>query len=805
MATVIERMTGIRVKSDFFNPCIDMTLFPANSKKARRNRVALLYGKNGSGKSTIAQGFREFCTHTVAPELHTVELVPLVDETEITTSDTTDDKGKFFVYDEKYVEEKIKIKDNGLDSIVLFGEQIEREQQIEALTTEIERLTKQVNALEKEYEKYKDSSNIIAPSYWVSQISSILRKKDGWAETDSKIKGNKTKSAVNESIIDRIGNIIPTGTEDEIKEKFEKQYAMFANTSATTEHIKQAELPVMPDNIEVDSQSLLSQVVQKPSLTQRESEILSLFNIGEITAAQTFLADDSNKICPKCLQTINDNYRTETLKQIAKILNRDVEEFQDKLKKLLQSKIDDTDYQYYKVLDSKTYEMIKKAIFTYNTAIDAHNNVVQQKISNPFEPLNYDINSIGLSNAYKTLTSAIKKLNSEIETYNYTIHKRKEIKEILLELNDMLAHYSISLQYKQLVAQRKAMDKVEKLLKLIKDKKSEKEREKIYLDSKRNNIQKAVEEINQSLEYIFFSKNRLSLELGSDQLYHLKVNGHPVEPSKISCGERNALALCYFFTDISRNTDAATVYSDEVFLVIDDPISSFDIENRIGILSFLRWKLEQVHKGCKTSKILIMTHDVSVIYDLSKALEEISDQYNSKSKDAVPFIYHLNNKSIVPFDCKKFNDYTQLLCMVYEYATNTSDNDSDNDLDLIIGNVMRRVFEAFTSFFYKKGIADISRDSQVLDTIPDKASKNYFQYLMYRLVLNGESHFLEQTKCAPETFFFSHISREEKRRTAKDILCFMYLLNRIHVLKHLSSFADAETKLQNWCSNISNY
>lgn len=103
----------------------------------------------------------------------------------------------------------------------------------------------------------------------------------------------------------------------------------------------------------------------------------------------------------------------------------------------------------------------------------------------------------------------------------------------------------------------------------------------------------------------------------------IKSRGQPVKPEQISCGERNALALCYYFTEIAKDTDARNMYSSEVLLVIDDPVSSFDLENRVGIISFLRLKLAQVFSACETTKGLIMTHDISVLLDLDKALGEI--------------------------------------------------------------------------------------------------------------------------------------------------------------------------------------
>ena len=73
-------------------------------------------------------------------------------------------------------------------------------------------------------------------------------------------------------------------------------------------------------------------------------------------------------------------------------------------------------------------------------------------------------------------------------------------------------------------------------------------------------------------------------------MHHLKVNKKAVSPDKISCGERNALALSYFSAENAKETEFQKLYYDEMLLVIDDSVSSFDVENRVGILSFLRYR-----------------------------------------------------------------------------------------------------------------------------------------------------------------------------------------------------------------------
>jgi hypothetical protein len=49
---------------------------------------------------------------------------------------------------------------------------------------------------------------------------------------------------------------------------------------------------------------------------------------------------------------------------------------------------------------------------------------------------------------------------------------------------------------------------------------------------------------------MFYSKERMVLVPGENNEYKLLINGENVIPSKVSTGERNALALCYFFVEL---------------------------------------------------------------------------------------------------------------------------------------------------------------------------------------------------------------------------------------------------------------
>jgi hypothetical protein len=66
------------------------------------------------------------------------------------------------------------------------------------------------------------------------------------------------------------------------------------------------------------------------------------------------------------------------------------------------------------------------------------------------------------------------------------------------------------------------------------------------------------------------------------------------------------------------------------------------------------------------------------------------------------------------------------------------------------------------------------RDDAILKQLGEKSS--YYKNLMYRLVLNNESHTEEKTLSLPETDFYAYISPEEKSKNMPRYFNF-YLLN----------------------------
>ena len=134
------------------------------------------------------------------------------------------------------------------------------------------------------------------------------------------------------------------------------------------------------------------------------------------------------------------------------------------------------------------------------------------------------------------------------------------------------------------------------------------------LKARKRSVAIAVDSINSCLRYILFSEDRLKIE-NAEGGYRLLVNGKNVRPCDISEGERNIIGLSYFFTKIFEEKEEALAFKDEYLIVIDDPISSFDFENRVGVFSFLNYKLTAFLVEQKLTRVLILTHELMTFYE----------------------------------------------------------------------------------------------------------------------------------------------------------------------------------------------
>ncbi len=119
-----------------------------------------------------------------------------------------------------------------------------------------------------------------------------------------------------------------------------------------------------------------------------------------------------------------------------------------------------------------------------------------------------------------------------------------------------------------------------------------------------------------------------------------------------------------------------------------------------------------------------MTHDLFTAVDVGKMCTELIDDCNRKFNGHGRFTYspkELRNNQVIRFVNKR-NEYTTLLELVYDYA-----NGNAAEHELYIGNIIRQVLEAFSTFEFKKKIEDVSIDDEILSLMKNAVSTIEFE------------------------------------------------------------------------------
>lgn len=767
-----------------------------------KHRLCLIYGKNGSGKSTISKALLKIAG-TELPEITSAYLEDSAGKS--IPCSLGGSSGRIFVFNEDYIQSKVRLKEDGLGTIVMFGKQAELESLIEAAQKELDAASAEREKASEKAAPYSDHSSVSSPSYYLTKMNFALSGDQNWAGRDRLIMDNRRNTSVTNSTYETIVRVKPEKSVEEIIEEYQKQYALLCAARTGNAKISSAvNTRIAVSDTEERARDLLGQRIEKPELSERETYLMTLLSEGkaqQIENMQGVFSDSETTVCPFCLQPVSMEYKESLVQSIEKVLSKIVEEHKAALLSVKVQPIS-IDLSVYQKLDGSILERCQTALDALNSALNSLNAALDAKFENPYSTI--VLEPIDIKGKIANLIRSLEDLEKARVEYNRPLSNISELQRSLQKLNSSRAYYEIEDLYTTYLMQKDTKAKVDAELSQKKEVETEKRKALEDLQMQKRSVKIAIDMINARLRYVFFSTNRLEIEADeSGSLYTLKSNGTSVKPSDISVGERNILALCYFFVEMLDNTDAEKAFSQETLVVIDDPVSSFDHENRIGIMSLLRRDLEKVITGNNTSRLVLLTHDLQAAFDIQKAFDEISSIVKLKTSGADKChsgIFELRDRNLSDFRYKKRHEYSELLAKVYRFGVTPS-----QEADATIGNTMRRTLEAFSTFVYKKGIDEISISEDVLESIENEQYAEYFRHLMYRLVLNGESHSEERVRTlVDDNDFLEMLSTNEKQRTAKDIMCFIYLLNPAHVRAHLNSadVQDYETVIMGWCSDI---
>lgn len=769
---MLENILSLKVQGGYFvNETDDFPLF--------QNTINILYGRNGSGKSSISRAIREFSKNGDEDS----------ENRKYTVSFNADiDKSSIHVFNEDFVKEKVLVDSDGVGTIVMLGKQVEVDGKIETLKKTQGKLQDEYSKLLELRDDLNNSRNNASP---LSCRKTLKDGLNGWASVDSHIKNTKTNSKITADVLTRLfglGHTITKGeTLPKLQQIFKHDFELYQSTNNAVKLFWSKE----SFELHISSQEILNLLnihMEKPTLTERDKIIISIAE-GKyskyINEVDTILADPELHVCPLCQRNLSDSEKSDLQSRIRKFFNKSAEEYKDRLYSIMNS-INSVEPSLPSTNNDAFINQIGAIIETVQVLNRHLANIRTQigiKLANIYADTHIDFDLAEFDKAISDYNKACDNLSVAIENYNNAIDEREALKDKLIEINNKIAFLTnkglFEAYFKALAIQRDNESKISAVEKQIEHYRSA----ILGLEQEKKQVRIALNFINQALHFIFYDKNRLVLVEG-EGCYRLMSKGYEVKPKDVSLGERNIIGLCYFFASLFEGKNEDTKYTDEILAVIDDPISSFDFENRIGVISFLKWQLAKMHRGNSHSKTLVLTHDIQVALDLLKTNEPI---INIQQK-----LMCLSEHKLQFKNRKDISEYKQLLHDIYEFAK----LDVVPDNSFTIGNKMRKVLEAYFSFNYANGYTN----EGCLDIVlKDSDKKEYFKNTVLRLLLNGESHSEERVKAMNYNSEF--VSETEKQRVAKDVLCLLYTIDSNH-LKFVLKQQDVSRQIEKWLEEI---
>ena len=212
-------------------------------------------------------------------------------------------------------------------------------------------------------------------------------------------------------------------------------------------------------------------------------------------------------------------------------------------------------------------------------------------------------------------------------------------------------------------------------------------------------------------------------------------------------------------------------------------------------MALLHQEFSKILEGNASSKILILTHDRAIASDfclVSSDIFGVTDRDKHEAK-----IYHLQRGPVPGSPCtvplRDKNLYSALLYKIFRFASTTPIDASEA---LIMGNVMRRVFEMFATFMFRKDIIHVMKDEDIQNDIKDKKFIEYIQHRLTRFVLHGESHTEAHVRKSADHYQMSnpYFEKEEIQQTATDVLSFIYCISPGHIFHNLYQEKLEETR-----------
>lgn len=682
-------MTKLFIKSvRSYHPDIDAE-FDFSSK------VTLIYGLNGSGKSTVSGYF----FNPKNPEYVKCRLTPEEDV-------------QFLVFNQDYIDETFHNSQTQPGVFTLNNENAEITKKIEENNQEILKNNKKIahkkNEI-KEKEGLKESVlTKIIDEIW-NRTASIRR---------SEISGLVNWMSRKQKLFDAVNDHgkIKNNEFSELEERY-KYLEKFKEVKYN--NIPKLILPTITD----EEYIILNSPLLSSSNSHLSKTIERLSNSDWVMAGMKYLLDDQ---CPFCQKEIKkDDLKKELNKMFDATYTENLLQIEDMRNSysVWKDNLDNYLLNFEGLAEIIDVNLLSKNASDIRNHYETNERLIVEKLSSPSK----SIDLISDANVLDNLNKQLIDIKEKISLHNNKIDNYDDERDILTQ--DLLSHLrfinetSINRYHEQ---EKEIDDLIQKLTDEIKsiDSQNVKLHEENRLKSSEVvNIEETINKINDSLISLGIMGFTLIKHQDESETYKLHREDQSNTKSvfkSLSEGEKTIISFLYFIEQCKGLKNKDDVIKDK-FIVIDDPISSLS-HNYIYEISSMIFNdliLKEVAK-----KFIILTHSLFFFQEL---VITASSEKNIIKNWAFYRIIKGTHSQCIPLKRDELLNEYQSLWQTLKDAKNGTVN------SIILPNVMRNILEYYFSFSCKK-----DRLKEVLKALADSHAEP--RYNSFYRFINRHSH-----------------------------------------------------------------
>lgn len=661
-------------------------------------KVNLLYGLNGTGKSTLSN----FLYNRLDDKFSDCSIEGLKE------TDT------ILVYNQQFIKDNFYETEDIPGIFTLSKENKEIKELIDKAKTEI-------SIIEKAREELETENGRVSSEYeetleeWQEKIWAI---KDEFTGRDSVLAfcldGLKSsKSKLFNYLVDR--EKVSEKNDYEIESLIIEAEEL---TSGEGKVLSINKIGLVGDKLE--KSEVLEKVIVGNNNSTVAGVIEELRNSDWVNKGMEFIdTDEDPSLCPFCQQkTISKEF----IEEIEKYFDRSYQEDKERVELLLKEYTNQTSLIVDKIRKLKENRFlsnnlsdIESILVDFGSVINSNINIIKSKISTP----SISVTLTSTKKFISEVNTIIDQINQRILEYNKKIDNiencRSEIKEKFWKLMQKRFDIIISKYNKKKEANEAYIKEYNKKKSNLKEK--EEKQQRIIKDNQKKivNIDEAIDNIQSSLLDIGITDFSIEKYSDEESLYHIKREACEEDHvfQTLSEGEKMVISFLYFLERCKGEVERDSTSTNKI-IVIDDPISSL---SHIHVFNIGRLIHNEFLRTDKYEQVFVLTHSLYFFYELTNI--------NHEQRESTQKLFRLcKNEGGSLFTTMKYeeiqNDY-----QAYWYIIK-----DQNQPPALIANCMRNIIEYFFNFVEKQDYNNVFQKVELQKT----------NFMAFNRYMNRESH-----------------------------------------------------------------